>query len=471
MKLLKISCTIITSTLAAVMAVISLMSLQAITLSPEEVEAIGIEAYIYGYPLVTMEKTRQIMTNVEVPTGQHAPMGQFAHAREYPTAAFKDITAPNADTLYSTAWLDLSAEPYILHVPSEKGRYYLMPILDGWTNVFKSPGTRTTGTKVRNFLITGPNWRGSVPDGLEQLKSPTNLVWILGRTYCKGTPADYKLVHAIQNRYSLTPLSSYGKPYKPSPGKIDASLDMKTPVREQVNSMSVTEFFDLLAMLMKNNPPASADAPTIAKMAKIGIVPGRSFDIKNLDPNYVQVFESIPKLGQKGIMAHEKMAGTIENGWVVSLDLGRYGTNYLRRALVAAIGLGANRPQDAIYPYTKVDGNGDILSGRDKYVIHFPKGQTPPVEGFWSLTMYTSDFFFVANPLNRYTLSPRNQLKYNPDGSLDLYIQHDSPGKDKEFNWLPAPQHQFALMLRFYWPKKSLINGTWKPPAVFKTKG
>jgi len=240
----------------------------------KEALEIGTEAYIYGYPLVTVEMTRRVMTNVAKPEGFHAPMGQFANLRTYPTAAFRDVTAPNADTLYSAAWLDLSKEPYILSLPDEHGRYYLMPMLSGWTDVFQVPGTRTTGTKAQKYAITGPGWQGTLPQGVTEYKSPTNMVWIIGRTYCTGTPADYKAVHQIQDQYKLVPLSAYGKPYIPPVGKVDPSIDMKTPVRDQVNRMDAGAYFKLLAALMKDNPPAKEDAPMVAKLARVGIVPG-----------------------------------------------------------------------------------------------------------------------------------------------------------------------------------------------------
>ncbi|PJD94922.1 MAG: hypothetical protein CK425_10215 [Parachlamydia sp.] len=440
------------------------------TLSEAEAEAIATDAYIYGYPLVTMDMTRRVLTNTVTPSANKAPMGQFANVREYPNASFKDVTAPNADTLYSFAWVDLAKEPYVLSVPDEDGRYYLMPMLDGWTDVFAVPGKRTTGTKAGVFAITGPNWKGKLPGGMKEFKSPTNLVWILGRTYSTGTPADYKAVHEIQNRYMLIPLSSWGKAYTPPMGKVDPKLDMKTPVREQVNALDAKTYFSTLAELMKDNPPALKDASIVAEMAKIGLVPGQPFDLAKLDPAISQGVQNAPKKALAKIQAHEDKAGKLENGWMVTAQTGNYGTDYLQRALVAAIGLGANLPQDAIYPVGKVDSQGNALDGTHKYKLHFNKGQMPPVDGFWSLTMYNDSYFFVNNPLNRYTLSPRNDLKYNADGSLDLYIQNESPGKDKESNWLPAPKDQFILMFRFYWPKEELINGTWQPPAIEKVQ-
>ena len=440
----------------------------------KEAQDIAVEAYVYAYPLVTMEMTRRIMTNVEAPAGTHAPVGQWIRARSYPDASFRDVTAPNADTLYTTAWLDVSKEPWIVSIPDMKGRYFLFPMLDGWTNVFQDPGKRTTGTMAQKFAITGPGWSGTLPEGVTEYKSPTGMVWVLGRIYCTGTPQDYKAVHAEQDKVSAVPLSAYGKPYKPEPGNVDPAIDMKTPVREQVHALDGAAYFKLFAELLKTNPPAPDDAPMVAKLAKIGIVPGQDFDATKLEPAVAKGIAAAPKPAQDKIMEWMKegiLAGDLklEHGWLFTTKTGLYGTNYRQRALITAIGLGANRPEDAVYPTSE---GPDVLkkySGEHKYVLHFNKGEMPPVNGFWSLTMYDAHYFFVENPLNRYTLSQRNKFKTNADGSIDLYIQHDSPGKDKESNWLPAPADAFVLMMRLYWPKEqppSLLDGTWKIPEV-----
>ncbi len=429
----------------------------------------GVDAYVYGYPLVTMEMTRRVMTNAAQRAGTRAPVGWIVNMESYPTAEFRDVTAPNADTLYSTAWFEVGKEPYILTIPDEADRFFLMPLLSGWTDVFAVPGKRTTGTKAQQYAITGPNWQGKLPDGVKELKSPTSLVWLLGRTYCTGTPDDYQAVHALQAKYSLVPLSSHGKPYTPPRGKVDPAIDMQTPVRDQVHALSVEAYFSLLARLMKDNPPAEADAPMVKQLANLGIVPGQEFSLGKLDPAVAKTLSDVPKTAQAKIMGHFKDAGKNQNGWVFTTNTGLYQTDYLQRALITAIGLGANRPQDAVYPTSEVDGDGKPYDGSKNYVMHFPKDQTPPAQGFWSLTMYNGEYFFVDNPLNRYTLSPRNDLKYNADGSLDLYIQHASPGKDKESNWLPAPAGKFILMLRLYWPQEkspSILDGSWAPPAV-----
>jgi hypothetical protein len=427
----------------------------------------AIQGYIYGYPPVTVEMTRRVTTNAVKPKGLRGPMGRFASAREYPTAAFKDVTAPNADTLYSSGWLDLSQGPWILQLPDEHGRYYLMPMLDSWTDVFADPGTRTTGTGAGEFAIVGPGWHGELPPGVEELRSPTNLVWIIGRTYCTGTPEDYTAVHALQDQCKLVPLNAYGKPYTPSPGKVDPSIDMKTAPREQVERMDTISYFKLLAELMKQNPPYVADAPMLAQLARIGLVPGQDFDSSKLAS--VPNIQDVPKLGVERIAAHFPAGGADLNGWVFFKPAGRYGTDYIQRALITRYGLGCNILEDAVYPTATTDSAGQKLDGANKYVIRFPKGQMPPVRGFWSLTMYDAQYFFVANPLNRYTLSQRNALKSSPDGSVDLYIQAANPGGDKQSNWLPAPSGPFNLMLRLYWPKEhppSLLDGTWQPPAI-----
>ncbi|WP_445221934.1 DUF1254 domain-containing protein [Bradyrhizobium sp. Pa8] len=434
--------------------------------------ALATDAYIFGYPLVTMEMTRRVLTNVAAPAGTRAPMGQIIKLRQYPNASYRDVTAPNADTLYTSAFFDVGKEPWVLSIPDMKGRYALFPMLDGWTTVFQVPGKRTTGTAAQTYAITGPGWKGTLPPGVKEYKSPTSIVWLLGRIYCTGTPEDYAEVHKLQDEFKLVPLSSYGKPYTPPAGTVDPSQDMKTAVREQVNRMDAVAYFTLLSKLMKDNPPAAADAPQLAKFARIGIVAGQDFDASKLKADFVK---RVPEIANDRIMLQFKVNKDMkdESGWGFTTKTGIYGTDYLMRALITAIGLGANRPQDAVYPTSQKDAEGRKYSGANKYVIRFPKGQLPPAEGFWSLTMYDSGYFFVSNPINRYSISAREHLKSNPDGSTDLYIQKDSPGKDKESNWLPAPSGDFVLMMRLYWPSEknpSIINGSWKIPAVRKAE-
>jgi hypothetical protein len=293
-------------------------------------------------------------------------------------------------------------------------------------------------------------------------------VWLIGRIYCTGTPEDYAAVHALQDQFKLVPLSAYGKDYAPPEAKVDSAVDMKTAVRDQVNRMDALAYFTLLARLMKDNPPSAADAPELAKFEKIGLVAGQDFDASKFTPDFVK---RIPQVAFDRIMLQFKVGKPVKNinGWMYDTETGIYGTNYLNRAFVTAVGLGANRVQDAVYPTSLKDDDGEGYDGANKYVMHFPKDQLPPAEGFWSLTMYDKDYFLVANPINRYSISARQDLKANPDGSTDLYIQHQSPGSDKESNWLPAPAGKFVLMLRMYWPSEkppSIIDGTWTIPAA-----
>ncbi len=248
---------------------------------------------------------------------------------------------------------------------------------------------------------------------------------------------------------------------------------MKTGVRDQVNAMGGAAYFKLAAELMKANPPSADDAPMVAKMAKIGLVPGQDFDASKLDPAVVKGIDAAPKPSQEKIanLKEAIVTGTakVENGWMYFAKTGLYGTSYRDRALITWYGLGANRPQDAVYPTSE---GPDILkkySGAKKYVAHFKKGELPPANGFWSIVMYDKNYFFVPNALNRYTVSSRSKFKTNADGSIDLYFQNESPGKDKEQNWLPAPKDEFVLMMRLYWPSEkppSILDGTWKPPEV-----
>ena len=442
-------------------------------LSAQQATEIGADVYIYGYPLVTLEMTRRLTTNTPEPVGLRAPMGQFAHLRTFPPVTYRDIPGANADTLYSSAWLDLGKEPYILSIPDANGRYFMMPMLDGWSEVFQSPGTRTTGTKAQTYAITGPHWKGELPKGVPAYKSATNMVWIVGRTYTTGAAEDYEKVHAFQDKLSLVPLSAYGKDYTPPKGKVDPAMDMKTATKDQVVTLDAAVYFKLLATLMKGNPPTAADTPMVAAMAQIGLVPGKEWDISALDPTIAAGLAQAPKAGLAKMMADAPNAGQVVHGWLITRPAGVFGTHYLQRALLNWQGPGWNRLEDAVYPMTKVDGEGKTLNGAQQYVVHFAKGALPPVQGFWSLTLYDTEGFFVPNPLDRVNLSQQNAFNVNEDGSLDLYIQHDSPSKDKETNWLPCPKGDFALFMRLYWPNDkapSILDGSWIPPAVRAVK-
>ncbi len=460
--------------------VVAMPMLPAVALTPDQASEIGKEAYIYGYPLITSEVTRQQMTNVATVNHEtlHAPMGQFINVKRYPPADFRGVTAPNADTLYSVAWVDVSKEPWIVSWPDMGKRYYLFPMLSLWTPVIKAPGSRTTGEAAQSYAITGPGWLGTLPPNVQEIKSPTKYAFILARTYSIGTPEDYTAVNKLQDQYKLYPLSSYGKTYTPPSGIVNPNppFSMTDKVRDVIDQMDTETYFGMMADLMGNvAPPAKEDKEMVDKMAKIGLVLGQPFALNQLEPEVQQSLKDIGKKGFKKISDFKNHAGTIQNGWTIPQAAGRYGTDYLDRAFIAAYGWGANLPEDAVYPSTSVDKNGQKLSGANQYTLHFDKDRTPPVNGFWSITMYDPEYFFYPNKWNKQTVSPRDGLKYNADGSLDLYFQHDYPGKDKEANWLPAPAGDYILMMRLYWPKEGSLSilppgkGSWTLPGAKKT--
>jgi hypothetical protein len=449
------------------MAVVAMPGGAHAGITEEEARAVAVDAYLYLYPLVTMDLTRKQSTNIE--PGKEfgkGPMNMFTSIPEYPPADFKGVVRVNFDTLYSIAWLDLTKEPLVVSAPNTDGRYYLLPMLDMWTDVFASPGWRTTGTQAANFLVTPPGWSGDVPVGMSLINAPTPIVWIIGRTKTDGPP-DYDAVHKIQAGYKVTPLSEWGKPAKPVEVKIDPSVDMKTPPKTQIDTMPADKFFAYAAELLKVNPPHITDQPIVAQLRKIGIEPGKSFDIAKVDPAIRNALAGAPEEAQKLMAWKLPTLARVVNGWSMNTDtMGVYGNYYLKRAIVAQAGLGANLPEDAIYPINLADEAGKPLDGASKYTLHFDKGNMPPANAFWSVTLYDAEGFQVANSLNRFAVSSWMPFKYNFDGSLDLYFQNENPGKDKEANWLPAPKGPFNLTMRVYAPRSEALTGRWSPPPV-----
>jgi len=437
------------------------------SVSADQARAIGIEAYVYLYPLVTMETTRRQMTNLSAGARPgFAPMGQFAHVRQFPTADFKAVVRPNFDTLYSAAWLDLREEPMIVSVPDTDGRYYLLPLYDMWTDAFAVPGKRTTGTGAADFAVVAPGWRGSVPAGVEAIDAPTPFVWIIGRTQANG-PDDYDEVNVVQDGFAISPLSKWGQDFAPVAPKTDPTVDMETPPLEQVNAMSAAEYFGLAAELLKLHPAHVTDWSTVARIRQVGIRPGESFDFEALDPTIMGALEGVPAEALMLMRATFPRLTRNVNGWQMNTDsVGVYGNFYLKRAIVCMVGLGANQPADAIYPIGVADADGQPLDGDNDYLLHFQQEEVPPVEAFWSVTMYDAQGYQVANPINRFAIGDRDHLAYNNDGSLDLYLQHDSPGENQESNWLPAPPGKLGVTMRLYAPAAEALDGRWIPPAI-----
>ncbi|MCP1937886.1 DUF1254 domain-containing protein [Bradyrhizobium japonicum] len=460
------------SSLAAILSGLIFMVSTAVpsaaqSISAEEAQVIAAEAYVYFYPLVTMDLTRKQLINSDPKTaGIGGPPNTFDNIQAYPTADMRSVVRPNFDTLYSSAWLDLTREPLVVSAPDTGGRYYLLPMLDMWTDVFASPGWRTTGTKAANFLVVPPGWTGSVPADFARIDAPTPYVWIIGRTKTDG-PADYAAVHEVQKGYKITPLSGWGKPPVAVTQTIDPNVDVKTPPKQQVDTMAGDKFFAYAAELTKIHPPHITDQPIIARMARIGLEPGKRFDISKVDATVRKAVEEAPAQAQKLMAWKVPTLARVANHWSMNTDtMGVYGNYYLKRAIVAQVGLGANLPEDAIYPGSIGDENGKPLDGANKYIIRFAKDALPPVEAFWSITLYDNDGFQVANPVNRFAVSSWMPFKRDADGSLTIYFQNDNPGGDREANWLPAPKGPFNLTMRLYAPKSDALTGVWNPPGI-----
>ena len=439
----------------------------AVTVTDQEVYEIGTEAYIYLYPLVLMDTTRRQAVNVK--GGKvvgHGPMNVFTSVRTFPAADSRDAVRPNFDTLFSVAWLDLTKGPVIVSVPDTGGRYYMLQMLDMWTEVFACPGKRTTGTGAGRFVVVPPGWRGKLPDGVQRIDAPTPYVWVIGRTRTDG-PMDYEAVHKVQDAYTITLLSHLDNTSQPVTATIDTTVDMDTPPMTEIENMAVGEYFAYAAELLKVNPPHITDQPIVARMRRIGIEPGKSFDLGKFDPGVQRALKRAPAAVFMAMKAKLPTLARVVNAWQVNTDaMGVYGNNYLKRAIVAWFGLGANLPEDVVQLINLGDADGKSLTGANKYVLHFAKNEIPPAGAFWSVTLYDEDGFPTANALKRYAIGDRDELKYNADGSLDLYVQNESPGKEKEFNWLPAPTGDFRLTSRCTAPKLQVLDGRWAPPAV-----
>ncbi|MBB4986851.1 DUF1254 domain-containing protein [Streptomyces nymphaeiformis] len=442
-------------------------------MTDEAMEQLATEAWLYGYPLVTAALTKESMTAVPArdDARRKAPVNQFCCMRSTPDASFTEVVSPNADTLYSSAWLDLSHEPLVLTLPDFGDRFWMVPILDAWSNICAVVGRRKNGSSAGPFLIAGPSWSGAVPSGLTLLKSSTAVNWIIAR-YATSGPSDFPAVNRLQDGTRLIPLSEWtGDPDDYSPPTdvpVPAGADTTTPPVDRVHGLSGRAYFTLLNRMLVDNPPSPADAPFLGRVAKLGIAPGASLD--DLSPEELATLEAGARRGPevlRELLARAESAGV--GGWAVHRGLGDYGTDYAKRAVITRFGYGANLDADALYPHATTDADGRPLDGAHAYVLHFAAGQTPPVDGFWSLTMMNERQLFADNRLNRYAIGDRSDMRTNADGSLDIYVQHDSPGPDREGNWLPAPAGSFNVFLRLYWPQEPALTGGWTPPALQRT--
>ncbi|WP_329166903.1 DUF1254 domain-containing protein (plasmid) [Streptomyces sp. NBC_01717] len=419
------------------------------------------EAYHYLYPLVTMDVTRLQMINAEPGTRLgFGPPNTFHHLRAFPAAEMRAVVRPNFDTLYSIAWLDLTAGPVVLHTPDTADRYYLLQMLDMWTDVFATPGKRTTGTEARDFVVVGPGYAGELPAGLPVIAAPTPWVWIVGRTQTNG-PADYPAVHAVQAGYRITP------PVHSAEHRIDPAHDTTTEPLHLVNGMDAVEFFTRAAEALRISPPHASDFSVLARIARLGIAPGEDFDPGRFDAAQLAEIQAGADDARRAILGALPTLGQQVNGWTTFTDsMGVYGNNYFFRAVIAAIGLAANEAEDSVYPVLVADADGEPLDGKHDYVLHFDADQLPPVHAFWSVTLYDEEGFQAANELDRFALGDRDPLVFNADGSLDIHVQHTEPGLEHRPNWLPAPRGPLGITMRLFVPKPEVLDGRWSPPAV-----
>ena len=422
---------------------------------PADLRDIAERAYIYAYPLVLLEATRGAQS-----------VNQFTHVPQFPRPDIRQIVRPNADTLYSTAWLDLAKEPILIHVPDSGGRFYLLQFMDAWTETFADPGKRTTGTAEAWFAVVGPNWKGTLPEHVTRLDAPTNIGWLLGRTQTNGA-SDYDNVHAFQKGMRMMPLSAYPKGEQKLGSALAFGKSVGATPPDRVKAMEPGAFFAAFAQAMKANPPHAADSAMVRDLARIGIVPGEDFDASKLSQEQQQAINQGAQAASARVEQMITAAAATKPGWAgFNKNIGRYGTNYMARAAIARFAIGANPPEDAIYLNSSADGAGQLLSGSMRYRMHFDKAVLPPVRAFWSLSAYDNHGYFIANPIHRYAIGDRDPLKFNPDGSLDIYFQGQNPGPEKESNWLPSGDGTFNLTIRLYWPEEAILNGTWHPPTL-----
>ncbi|WP_328412319.1 DUF1254 domain-containing protein [Nocardia sp. NBC_00403] len=427
----------------------------------------AVQAYIYTYPLVANEVTRREMTNLPRPNGMGAaPMNQLANITGLPDASYTSIPRPNDDTVYSMMFFDVSTQPMVVNVPDMGGRYHLFPLLDAWTNVDASPGTRTLGEQHGyQFAITGPSWHGTLPAGVRQYSMPTDSGWMIGRIQVNGKD-DMQNVLAIQHQLTAVPLSEYGKDYT-QPVNTDIHPDWPSGQRvpTYIRNLTPQQYWDLYYDSLSHDQPRPEDKDLLAGLAKVGWSPEHKLDLSRLSDSDRARWSDAWTKALPQIEGNPTTQPV--NGWRTQRShVGDYGTAWLDRAVVACIGIGANLPQDAVYPITSVDSNGDPLTSDRRYILHFDKNAIPDVRAFWSLTLYNDKGFFVDNPLNRYSLRG-GTLHTNPDGSIDIYLQRQAPGADRDANWLPTPSSgTFNLALRLYWPDTAIVDGTWNPPAI-----
>jgi hypothetical protein len=425
--------------------------------------ALGLQAYVWGFPVVVNEHSRLGMASSEkiIPHKLRGPLNTLVHAQALLTPDFEDVQSPNNDTLYTTFWLDLRDEPLVLHVPDTAGRFYTYQFVDAYTNNFAYVSQRTYGFQEMDFAICGPGWSGKLPQGVTRIDCPTPTVFVIGRLGVSG-PEDVPPVHALQKRMSLVPLSHFGESdYKPE------TLKLAKPTCAYDGPLA---FFEELGDLIVQNPPPARDHGLMGLFKEIGLTVDHGFDVDPLPEPIKSGLERALQDGGAVIAAKAKSMGREINGWRLAPVAPEYfGNDYVYRAAVGWQSMYVNDPVEAYYPGVYADREGHPLdASKQKYMLRFEAENMPPVGAFWSTTMYDLEKrLMVANPINRYSIGDRTSgLQYGDDGSLEIYIQHQSPGSDKESNWLPAPYAPFYMLMRLYLPRIEILNGQYEIPAV-----
>jgi hypothetical protein len=433
-------------------------------LTPDSARAIAKEAWIYGYPMFYNYKTQYLYALDKNYPDNAGGFNMFKHYAKMFTYADTSIVTPNDDTPYSWAILNLSDEPVVLEVPEMESKlYYVMQLIDLYTFNFAYVGTRTTGNKAGKYLIAGPNWKGEKPEGItEVFHSETDLVTILGRTELMNEK-DIANIHKIQPNYKLIPLHTYNN--QPAPATKQYSMPLPQWKEGDYKSSS---FINVLNTLLQYTSVDASEVELRERFAKIGIVPGQPFDESKYSKEIVEAINLGIKDGEKALAESESVTTGSLHLFGTRADLKN---DYVIRATAAAMGLFGNTKEEAVYVGSRMDDKNEQLMGEHKYTLTFSKEQIPPVNYFWSTTLYNlPKRFLVKNPINRYAIGDRTTgLKYEKDGSLIIYLQSTSPGKDKESNWLPAPEKgPFNYVIRLYGPKEAVTNGTWQQPLPVK---
>ena len=422
---------------------------------------IGIQAYVWGYPVVINETRSRVgmAGGFEiVPHKLRGPLNTLVHAKELLTPDFEDVQSPNNDTLYTTAWLDLRDGPVVLHVPDMGGRFYTYQFIDAYTNNFTYVSQRTRGFKEMDIAICGPEHSGALPAGMGRIDAPTPTVFIIGRLAVDG-PDDLAAVHALQDQMFLGPLSGWAEREAAEP-KVAVPSGHDGPLA----------FFQDLGALVADNPPPHADAGLMGLFAQIGLSVDYGFDASTLDEPTRRGLERAVADGEGMIAAAAQGLGSEMNGWQLPPVADEYfGTDYLYRAAVGWQSMYVNDPIEAYYPPNYVDQNGDQLDGsRGAYEIWFEADNMPPVGAFWSITLYDMEKrLMVANSIDRYSIGDRTPgLVTADDGSLTIRIQHAAPDGEARANWLPAPDMPFYLLMRMYLPSIAVLNGQYVIPGI-----